>query len=70
MRWRTAWWGITIVADTPEDMAALAQFRALLPDEPEESYEPGAKAELRAGSCPDPWLDEDEECLGCLVFER
>jgi hypothetical protein len=70
VRWRTAWWGITIIADTPEEMAALAWFHALLPEKPESSYEPEAKAYLKADSCPDPWLDEDEECVGCLVFER
>ena len=41
MKWNGYWYGIQIVAETPEELELLKKLNKLLPEEAEESYEQG-----------------------------
>jgi len=43
MKWKTAWWGVTLIAETPEDEALLEQLHEALPQRPEREYENGKR---------------------------
>ena len=48
MTWKSDWWGITITADTKDDIKSLRYFISKLDEKPTETYE-GGKLEVEDG---------------------